>query len=157
MRTALLAVACLALTAQPCAAEWFADIYAGASLTDKHNVKVVDQMSGHATYHGIEFDTGLAYGGRFGRYFDAVPFLGLAVDYFNFSPNIGPQTVRVDGCVPSGGCGTNKIGFGSYDPGSPAGSLGLFLRPPLLRAEEAPRRPVPPDTPFRAPRVISPP
>jgi len=119
MRTALLAVACLALTAQPCAAEWFADIYAGASLTDKHNVKVVDQMSGHATYHGIEFDTGLAYGGRFGRYF-------------------GPQTVRVDGCVPSGGCGTNKIGFGSYDLGSQAVSLDLFLRLPLMRSEDAP-------------------
>src|SRR3989449_9761833 len=130
MRTALLAVVCLALTAQPCAAEWFADIYAGASLTDKHNVKVVDQMSGHATYHGIDFDTGLAYGGRFGRYFDAVPFLGLAVDYFNFSPNIGPQTVRVDGCVPSGGCGTYKVGFGSHRLGSLPGSLGPLLALP---------------------------
>src|SRR2546425_5484767 len=147
MRTALLAVACLALTAQPCAAEWFADIYAGASLTAKQNVRVVEQMSGHATYHGIDFDTGLAYGGRFGRYFDAVPFLGLAVDYFNFSPNIGPQTVRVDGCVPSGGCGTNKIGFGSYDPGSPAGSLHLVLPPPPMKVEGAPRRPDPPVIP----------
>src|SRR2546426_3432856 len=157
MRTALLAVVCLALTAQPCAAEWFADIYAGASLTDKHNVKVVDQMSGHATYHGIDFDTGLAYGGRFGRYFDAVPFLGLAVDYFNFSPNIGPQTVRVDGCVPSGGCGTNKIGFGSYDLGSQAVSLGLFLRPPLMRSEDAPRGRVPPYNLRGGPGFLPPP
>src|SRR2546430_8609484 len=154
MRTALLAVVCLALTAQPCAAEWFADIYAGASLTDKHNVKVVDQMSGHATYHGIDFDTGLAYGGRFGRYFDAVPFLGLAVDYFNFSPNIGPQTVRVDGCVPSGGCGTNKIGFGSYHLGSQAGSPRLFPPPPPLRAGGPPARAGPPRIPPRGPGVL---
>src|SRR2546425_6799083 len=154
MRTAVLAVVCLALTAQPCAAEWFADIYAGASLTAKQNVRVVDQMSGHATYHGIDFDTGLAYGGRFGRYFDAVPFLGLAVDYFNFSPNISPQTVRVDGCVPSGGCGTNKIGFGSYDLGSQAVSLDLFLRLPLLRSEGAPRGGVPPDNLRRGPVVL---
>src|SRR2546428_6022653 len=157
MRTALLAVVCLALTAQPCAAEWFADIYAGASLTDKHNVKVVDQMSGHATYHGIEFDTGLAYGGRFGRYFDAVPFLGLAVDYFNFSPNIGPQTVRVDGCVPSGGCGTNKIGFGSVVPGPQAVLADVRLLPAPLTAADAPRRREPPHNPRRGPGVSPPP
>src|SRR5256886_14583112 len=139
MRTALLAVVCLALTAQPCSAEWFADIYAGASLTDKHDVKAVDQMSGHATYRDIHFDTGLAYGLRFGRYFDAIPFLGLAVDYFNFSPNIGPQTVLVDGCVPSGGCGTNKIGLGSYHPGSAAGSARPFPPAAALQAAGRPR------------------
>ena len=135
---ALLGIACLVLNDQPCSAEWFADIYAGASLTDKHDVKAVDQMSGHATYRDIHFDTGLAYGLRFGRYFDAIPFLGLAVDYFNFSPNIGPQTVLVDGCVPSGGCGTNKIGFGSYDLNSQAVSLDVFLRLPLMKSEDAP-------------------
>src|SRR5213083_2342072 len=138
MRTALLAVACLALTAQPCAAEWFADIYAGASLTDKHNVKVVDQMSGHATYHGIEFDTGLAYGGRFGRYFDAVPFLGLGLDYFKFLPRIGPQQFHIDGCVPSGGCGGGPGGIGAIDVDAWALSLDLLLRLPLLKTEAAP-------------------
>jgi hypothetical protein len=135
---ALLGIACLVLNGQPCSAEWFADIYAGASLTDKHDVKTVDQLSGHATYRDIHFDTGLAYGLRFGRYFDAVPFLGLAVDYFNFSPNIGPQSVLVDGCVPSGGCGTNKIGFGSFDVNSQAASLDVFLRLPLMKSEDAP-------------------
>src|SRR3989449_4654658 len=152
---ALLGIACLVVNDQPCSAEWFADIYAGASLTDKHDVKAVDQMSGHATYRDIHFDTGLAYGLRFGRYFDAIPFLGLAVDYFNFSPNIGPQTVLVDGCVPSGGCGTNKIGFGSYGPGSRTASLGLFLRPPLLRSEDPPRRGVQPASPPRAPACLT--
>jgi len=135
---ALLGIACLVLSGQPCAAEWFADIYAGASLTDKHDVKVVDQMSGHATYRDIDFDTGLAYGLRVGRYFDAVPFLGLGVDYFSFLPNIGPQTVRVDGCVPSAGCGTNKIGFGSFDLSSQAISLDVFLRLPLFKSQDAP-------------------
>ena len=134
----VIGIGCMLLGERPASAEWFADIYAGASLTDKHDVKAVDQMSGHATYRDIHFDTGLAYGLRFGRYFDAIPFLGLAVDYFNFSPNIGPQTVLVDGCVPSGGCGTNKIGFGSYDLNSQAVSLDVFLRLPLMKSEDAP-------------------
>jgi len=107
---ALLGIACLVLNSQPCAAEWFADIYAGASLTDKHDVKVVDQMSGHATYHDIDFDTGLAYGLRFGRYFDAVPFLGLAVDYFNFSPNIGPRRCAWTAACPAAAAERTRSG-----------------------------------------------
>jgi len=138
MKTALLALACLVVTAQPCAAEWFADIYAGVSLTDKHDVTEHDRTVGLANYRDVKFETGLAYGGRFGRYFDAVPFLGIGVDYFNFSPNIGPQTVRVDGCVSIGSCGTNKIGFGSYDLNSQAVSLDVFLRLPLLKSAEMP-------------------
>jgi len=137
MKTALCVLACLVLTAQPCAAEWFADIYAGASLTDKHDVKV-HAATGLANYRDVEFDTGLAYGLRFGRYFDAIPFLGIGVDVFNFYSDIGPQTVRADGCVITGGCGTNKIGFGSYDVSSTALSLDVFLRLPLGKTEDMP-------------------
>ena len=135
---ALLGIACLILGVQPCSAEWFGDIYVGASLTDKHDVTVHDRTTGLATYRDVEFDTGLAYGLRFGRYLDSVPFLGFGVDYFNFLPNIGPQTVRVDGCPVTGGCGTNKIGFGSYDVSSQALSFDIFLRLPLLKTEDAP-------------------
>ena len=140
----VVAIACLIVGAQPCAAEWFADIYVGTSFTDKDDIKAVSKNAGHATYHDVEFDRGdwnrgLAYGLRFGRYFDAVPFLGVGVDYFNFSPNIGPQNVRVDGCPFSGTCVTNtKISFGSYDVNSQAISLDIFLRLPLFRSETAP-------------------
>src|SRR2546427_9582700 len=42
MKTALLvSIACLIVSVQPCAAEWFADVYAGVSLTDKDDIKVV--------------------------------------------------------------------------------------------------------------------
>jgi len=138
MKIALLVIACLVLTAQPCAAEWFADVYAGVSLTDKHDVKVHASTTGLTNYRDVEFDTGLAYGLRFGRYFDAVPFLGLGVDVFNFYSDIGPQTVRADGCVITGGCGTNKIGFGSYDVNSTAFSLDVFLRLPLMKSDDMP-------------------
>src|SRR5437867_5195873 len=117
MKTALLvSIACLIVSVQPCAAEWFADVYAGVSLTDKDDIKVVSTEAGHAKYRDVEFEKAPAYGLRFGRYFDAVPFLGLGVDYFSFTPNIGAQSVRVDGCPFVGTCVTNtKISFGSYD------------------------------------------
>ncbi len=115
MKTALLVIACVVLTAQPCAAEWFGDVYAGASFTNKRDVTVHASTTGLTKYRDVESDTGLAFGLRFGRYFDAVPFLGLGVDVFNFYSDIGPQTVRADGCVISGACGTSKIGFGSYE------------------------------------------
>src|SRR5947199_6440149 len=136
---ALLGIACLILGVKPCTAEWFGDIYVGASLTDKHDVTVHDRAAGLATYRHVESDTALAYGLRFGRYLDSVPFLGFGVDYFNFMPNIGPQSVRVDGCpISRDSCGTNKIGFGSYDLTSQALSFDIFLRLPLLKTEAAP-------------------
>lgn len=138
MKTAVLVIACLVLVARPAAAEWFADAYAGASFTDKDDVRANDRAAGIATYRDIDFETGAAYGLRFGRYFDAVPFLGLGVDAFAFSSNVGAQTVRADGCLPSGGCGTTRVGFGSYDLGAAAVSLDVFLRIPLLATTEAP-------------------
>lgn len=139
MKTALLCVVCLVLSVAPCAAEWFGDIYAGVSLTDKDDLKANSQLAGHAVYRDVEFDKALAYGLRFGRYFDGIPFLGLGVDYFSFSPNIGPQSVRVDGCpIPNGGCGTNKVGLGSFDLSIYSLSLDIFLRLPLFRSDDAP-------------------
>src|SRR5947207_5753933 len=140
MKTALVVgIAWLILGVQPCAAEWFADVFVGAGLTDKDDIKVVSQGPGHATYRDVEFDKGLAYGLRFGRYFDVIPFLGFGVEYFNFSPNIGPQTVRVDGCPLTSTCVSNtRISFGSYDINAQALSLDVFLRLPLFRSDKAP-------------------
>src|SRR5437867_5078345 len=96
-------VACLVLTAGSVSAEWFADVYIGQSFTEKSDV-TVHNSAGLGIFRNVEFDRSLAYGGPFGRFFDGAPYLGLGVDVFTFSPRIGPQSVRVDGCVPSGGC-----------------------------------------------------
>jgi len=139
MKRAWLAIALVVLGVQPCSAEWFADIYVGSSFTEKDDIKAVSQGAGHADYKDVEFDTALAYGLRMGRYFDAVPFLGLGVDFFSFSPNIGPQSVTVVGCpIDQGGCGTNKVGFGSFDLTVRSISLDVFLRLPLFKSENAP-------------------
>ena len=139
MKRALLAVAIVVLSVQPCSAEWFGDAYAGVSLTNKDDIKAVSQGAGHADYHDVEFAKSPAYGLRFGRYFDSVPFLGLGVDFFSFTPNIDPQSVTVVGCpIDQGGCGTNKVGFGSFDLTVRSISLDVFLRLPLFKSENAP-------------------
>ena len=139
MKIALLCVVCLVLSVAPCAAEWFGDIYGGVSLTEKDDITSNSQLAGHATFRDVDFDKSLAYGLRFGRYLDSIPFLGFAVDYFSFFPNIGPQSVRVDGCpIPNGGCGTNRLGLGSFDLTVYSVSFDVFLRLPLFRSDDAP-------------------
>jgi opacity protein-like surface antigen len=134
-------VACLLLAAAPASAEWFADVFAGKTFTDESDV-TVHSGPGQSVFRDVEFEQSFertwAYGGRFGRYFDAVPFLGLAVDVFNFSAPIGTQSTRVDGCVPSGGCGGGQGNPKRIDIDSLALSLDLMLRLPLLKTKAAP-------------------
>src|SRR2546428_9890406 len=106
--------ACLVLTAGPASAEWFADVYAGQGFTEKSDV-TVHSSAGLGISRDVEFDRSLAYGGRFGRYFDGVPFLGFCVDLFSFSPRIGPPRVRLHGCGPSGRCNSGHSGTQPLD------------------------------------------
>lgn len=130
--------ACLLLTAGPASAEWFADVYAGQSLTERHTV-TLHTPPGQSVFRGVEFDQSLAYGGRFGRYFDAVPFFGVAVDLFNFSSPIGGgQSGAVDGCVPLGDCGGGRSSLKRIDIDSLSLSADAMLRLPLLRTKSAP-------------------
>ena len=132
-----LIVLCLVLTAGPASAEWFADVYAGQSLTVRDDV-TVHSPAGLSLYRDVDFDRSLIYGGRFGRYLDRAPFLGFAVDLFTFSPTIGPQQFHIDGCVPSGGCSGGQGGTGRIDVETIAVSLDLMLRLPLLKTQTAP-------------------
>ena len=130
-------VVSLVLVAGPASAEWFADVYVGQSFTEKNNV-TVHSAAGQSVFRGVEFDRSLAYGGRFGRYFDAVPFFGLGVDVFNFSAPISAQATGVDGCVPSGGCNSGHSSLKQLDVDSLAISLDAILRLPLLKTKAAP-------------------
>jgi opacity protein-like surface antigen len=131
-------VAGLVLAAAPCSAEWFADIYVGATRIANEDPRINDRSAGPGTFRDVEFDTGYVIGGRFGAYFDAVPFLGLAVDYSSASSYIGPQTVRVDGCSLLGGCGVNRVPTGSFEVEQKALSLDIMLRLPIGATKEAP-------------------
>lgn len=124
---------------RPASAEWFADLYAGTSFTQKSDLKLNDQGIGPGTYEDVEFDRSLAWGGRAGRYFDSVPFLGVGIDFFRFSPYLGPQSVQLRGCFYPGGCGSGRGGTGSFDVETTALSVDLMLRLPLLKTADAPQ------------------
>jgi opacity protein-like surface antigen len=135
---ALVLAASIGLGDRPAAAEWFADIFGGISFTQSRDLKLDDSGIGRGTFEDVEFDKSLAYGGRFGRYFDSLPFLGLGVDFFRFNPYIGPQSVQLRGCFFPGGCGTGRGGTGSFEVETTALSVDLMLRLPLLRTPDAP-------------------
>jgi opacity protein-like surface antigen len=133
----LVAVSCVAVTTGRAAAEWFADVYAGGTLTTDHDVKIRDG-AGRSTFDEVEFEHGLAYGLRVGRYFDSIPFLGLALDYYNFSADVGGRGFSRSGCSLVGGCvsGPDRVGRLSID--AMALSLDLMLRLPLIKTAEEP-------------------
>jgi len=132
-------LASVVLSNRPAAAEWFADLYAGLSFTQKSDLKLNDQGIGPGTFEDVEFDRSLAWGGRAGRFFDTVPFLGLGLDFFRYSPYLGPQSVQLHGCFYPGGCGSGRGGTGSFDVETTAVSVDLMLRLPLLKSEDAPQ------------------
>ena len=132
-------LASVALGARPASAEWFADLYAGMSFTQRSDLKLNDQGIGPGTYENVEFDRSLAWGGRAGRYFDSVPFLGVGLDFFRFYPYLGPQSVQLRGCFYPGGCGSGRGGTGSFDVETTAVSVDLMLRVPLLKTDDAPQ------------------
>jgi opacity protein-like surface antigen len=134
----LIGLACLVLGGRPSSAEWFGDIYAGSSFTENRDVKLDDRGVGRSTFRDVEFDTSLSWGGRFGRYFDSLPFLGLAVDFFHFSSDISRQSVHLEGCFLVGGCGSGQGDTGSFDISVAALSVDLMLRLPLIRTADAP-------------------
>lgn len=136
---ALAVVAWVGLGGRPAAAEWFADLYAGSSFTQSHDLKLDDRGIGRGVFEDVEFDRALSWGGRAGRYFDSLPFLGLGVDFFRFYPYIGPQSVQLRGCFFPGGCGTGRGGPGSLDVETTAVSMDLMLRLPLLKSDDAPQ------------------
>jgi len=151
----LILLASLGVGARPASAEWFADLYAGESFTRDHDLKLNDQGIGQGTYESVEFDRSLAWGGRFGRYFDTVPFVGLAVDFFRFYPDIGGQSVNLRGCFFPGGCGAGRGGTGSLDVETTAVSLDLMLRLPLLKSTDAPQGLVQPYLAVGAPFFVT--
>ena len=133
----VLAIGCFAVGGGTASAEWFGDVYAGGTLTTEHDVKIRD-AAGRSTFEDVEFRTGLAYGLRVGRYFDSVPFLGLAVDYYSFSSDIGGRGFQRDGCSLVGGCASGPDRVGRLAIDTMAISADLMLRLPLIKTAQEP-------------------
>jgi opacity protein-like surface antigen len=134
----LIALAGVPLGSRASSAEWFADVYTGASLTRDEDLTIHDRVVGQGVYRDVDFATALAYGGRVGRYFDRLPFLGVAVDVFNFSPTVRAQGTRRDGCFVVTGCGSGEGHTGRIDVDTHALSADVMLRLSLFKTAEEP-------------------
>lgn len=91
MRPPILALALIlaVLTpASPASAEWFADAYIGASLTS--NDEITFKTFGVERKQDANYKSSAIFGVRFGRWFDDLPWLGVAVDgsYFRASADV---------------------------------------------------------------------
>jgi opacity protein-like surface antigen len=154
LASTVLGIGCLVLGERPASAEWFADVYAGPTFTTHHDV-TIDGAVGRGRFLKVDFDKALSFGGRFGHYFEAVPFVGVAVDYFQFYPNIGPQSVQLSGCFVVGGCVSGQGGTGSFDITERTISVDLMLRLPLIKTADAPQGLVQPYIAVGLPLVIT--
>ncbi len=124
----------------PAAAEWFADLYAGAGFTDADDhTNRARAFDLDVVVLDIAYKDSAVIGGRAGYWFDSVPFLGVGVDASHvFGPDIGAQTASFEACVPAG-ClnGPQAVRRASLNVTSVG--LDLLLRWPLLISSAFPR------------------
>jgi opacity protein-like surface antigen len=70
--------------ARPATAEWFADAYLGAALTQKDEITFTTFRVERS--QDVQYGSSAVYGLRLGRWFDGLPWLGVAVDASYFRP-----------------------------------------------------------------------
>ena len=79
------ALACMVASTLPASAEWVTDIYLGAASTRDEDV--TRRIAGVSVTEKEDFDTSFSLGVRVGYWFEAAPWLGLAVDASFYNPD----------------------------------------------------------------------
>src|SRR5438093_11784280 len=85
-----------AVGAVPASAEWFGDLYLGGAFTQNDDLTAKGSFNGtpfELTARDLRFDSSVTGGGRFGYWFEALPWLGLGLDVSYFAPNVSSQHV----------------------------------------------------------------
>jgi len=112
----------LSIFPMPASAEWFADLYFGEASTQSADIDVEVSSSGlgfvstQSDTEKVNFDNSFMVGGRFGYYFESLPWLGFALDLSYFQAdgkNVDNDIVPI--------------------------SLLLMLRWPLFKSEKFPK------------------
>lgn len=88
-------------------AEFYLSGYLGASITQDNDLKLRDNtiflLTGTPvfdfTLQNVSFDTSFMGGGKVGYWLGPLPNLGIEVDAYHYSPDIGRQTVNLTGTV----------------------------------------------------------
>jgi opacity protein-like surface antigen len=107
-----------AIRAAPVCAELFVDAYVGPAFTEDGKFK-----NGPAANATTKFDTVVSGGARLGYFFDAVPFIGFAIDGSHYQP---------DGKFGGGGSGFD------FDSRVTGLSFDLMGRLPLMASNNFP-------------------
>lgn len=130
-------LAWLTVLSPPVSAEWLADFHVGPAFTQDDDIDdraTLAILGVNTRLKDVEFDNSVSLGGRFGHWFNAWPYLGLALDVSHFRPDIENQTV------------TATV-LGVDVPGTPVASVDIqvteinfdvMLRYPLLTSNEFP-------------------
>jgi len=123
--------------AVPASAEWFGDLYLGGAFTQNDDLTAKGSVNGtpfELTARDLRFDSSVTGGGRFGYWFEALPWLGLGLDIAYFAPNASSQ--NVDTNVKLGGVSTNvgAVAFDKVKVDVTDVSFDLMLRWPGLVA-----------------------
>ncbi len=77
-------------------AEWYADLYGGATHTPRSDVTLIIRLPSGPfdhVFHDVKWDDSASVGGRAGYWFETVPWLGVGLDVFHFGSNLSTQTV----------------------------------------------------------------
>src|SRR2546422_4672720 len=77
-------------------AEWYADLYGGATHTPRSDVTLIIRLPGGPAdhvFHDVKWDDSATVGGRAGYWFETLPWLGVGLDVFHFGSNLSTQTV----------------------------------------------------------------
>ena len=89
-------LACL-VSARPAAAEWFADGYVGASLM--HKSQITFNAFDAEFERDAQYKSSAIFGVRGGRWFDGLPWLGVALDLSYFRPDADIQVFPITALV----------------------------------------------------------
>ena len=117
-------------------AEWFGDLYVGPAFTKSRDLKVDYTALGLPKYtiKDVNFDTSALFGGRVGHWFEAIPYVGVAIDASHFSPDVSSQSATE--CPNDGAfCTPGRI---KLNISVTAVSFNAMWRWPLLQTKEIP-------------------
>lgn len=98
--SAACAVPCaLLLLAAPASAEWFADLWAGASRTQSEDITLTISSLDFEETDKVDYSDTFTVGLRVGYWFDSASWLGLALDVSYFRPDPDVTVVPVSALV----------------------------------------------------------
>src|SRR2546428_12334402 len=77
-------------------AEWYPELYGGATHPPRSDVTLIIRLPSGPfdhVFHDVKWDDSASVGGRAGYWSETLPWLGVGLDVFHFGSNLSTQTV----------------------------------------------------------------